>query len=174
MGPGGGRSRIGCGNVLESRRGNLSGFRRFRNTEHGLAWGRMSSSPPAGLSARAKGPAGCPRLRARPPAGRLCLRHLRRQVDPDPARLPARPAQSPSIPLAHQRRKGGSAGTPATRRGASVVVFRAEVGDQVLASQPAQRILQLHQLDEQIVLGIELRRAHRRLEIEAQPLLDAA
>src|SRR2546429_9398792 len=42
----------------------------------------------------------------------------------------------------------------------SVVVFGAEVGDQVFAHHPAQRVLQLHQLNEQIVLGIELRRAH--------------
>src|SRR5947208_8503025 len=42
----------------------------------------------------------------------------------------------------------------------SVVVFGAEVGDRVFAHHPAQRVLQLHQLNEQIVLGIELRRAH--------------
>src|SRR5262249_25291745 len=48
-----------------------------------------------------------------------------------------------------------------------VVVLQAEVGDQRLAFQVAQSVLQLHQLDEQIVLGIESRRSHRRLQIEA-------
>src|SRR5215469_10360694 len=54
-----------------------------------------------------------------------------------------------------------------------VVVLQAKVGDQLLTLQVAQSVLQLHQLDEQIVLGIESRRSHRRLQIEAQPLLDA-
>src|ERR1700689_633981 len=36
-----------------------------------------------------------------------------------------------------------------------------------------QRVLQLHQLDEQIVLRIKSRRGHRRLEIKTQPLLNA-
>src|SRR5262245_11803721 len=55
-----------------------------------------------------------------------------------------------------------------------VVVFLTEVGDQILAHHPAQRVFQLHGLDEQIVLWVELRAGHRRLEVEAQPLLDAA
>src|SRR5580692_8579186 len=56
----------------------------------------------------------------------------------------------------------------------SIVVFLAQMGDQVLAHHPAQRVLQLHRLDKQVVLGIKLRRAHGRFEIEAQPFLDAA
>ena len=35
-------------------------------------------------------------------------------------------------------------------------------------------VLQLHQLNEQIVLRIKLRRAHRRLEIKTQPFLNPA
>ena len=45
--------------------------------------------------------------------------------------------------------------------------------DQFFSAQMAQRILQLHQLNEQIVFGIKPRQSHRRLEVEAQPLLDA-
>ncbi len=48
---------------------------------------------------------------------------------------------------------------PAGQRGLHgqplVVVLEAEVRDQVLAHDVAQRVLQLHRLDEQIVLGIE-------------------
>src|SRR3954464_12610744 len=56
---------------------------------------------------------------------------------------------------------------------ASVVVLETEMGDQFLALNVAQRVLQLHQLNEQVVLRIEPRRVHRRLEVERQPLLDA-
>src|SRR3954469_8535627 len=56
----------------------------------------------------------------------------------------------------------------------SVVIFAAEVRDQFLALQVTQRVLQLHQLDEQVVLGIEAGRVHRALVIERQPLLDPA
>src|SRR5260370_2371732 len=36
-----------------------------------------------------------------------------------------------------------------------------------------QGVLQLHQLNKQVMLGIEFGRSHRRLEVEAEPLLDA-
>ena len=39
-----------------------------------------------------------------------------------------------------------------------VVVLGAEVGDQLFAAQVAQRVLELHELDEQIVLGVQPRR----------------
>ena len=39
--------------------------------------------------------------------------------------------------------------------GCLVVVFEAEVGDQVFAHDVAQGVLELHRLDEEIVLGIE-------------------
>src|SRR4030095_5950777 len=55
----------------------------------------------------------------------------------------------------------------------SVVVFAAQVRDQLFAEEPAQRVLQLHQLDEQIVFGIQTRRVLRALEVERQPLLNA-
>src|SRR5690606_10035224 len=55
----------------------------------------------------------------------------------------------------------------------SVVILVAQVGDELLAHHPAERVLQLHELNEQIVLRIELGRGHRALEIEAEPLLDA-
>ena len=55
-----------------------------------------------------------------------------------------------------------------------LVVLPAEVGDLLLAHHPAQGVLQLGELDEEVVLGVEARRNHRRLVVEAQPLLDAA
>ena len=54
-----------------------------------------------------------------------------------------------------------------------VVVLAPEVRDELLALHVAQRVLQLHQLDEQVVLRIQTRRVHRALEVERQPLLDA-
>src|SRR6266849_8732023 len=62
----------------------------------------------------------------------------------------------------------------APSRGRSVVILLPQVRDQVLAHHPAQRVLQFHQLNEQIMLGIQVRRGHRRLEIETQPLLNPA
>src|SRR5262245_50778030 len=56
----------------------------------------------------------------------------------------------------------------------SVVIFQPQVRDQLFAAQVSQRVLQLHQLNEQVVFGVELRRAHRAFEIERQPLLNPA
>src|ERR1700730_12480652 len=55
----------------------------------------------------------------------------------------------------------------------SVVILTAEVRDELLSLQISQRVLQLHQLNEQIVLGIEAWRVNGALEIKGQPLLDA-
>ncbi len=55
----------------------------------------------------------------------------------------------------------------------SIVVLQPQVGDQVCACDMTQRVLQLHRLDKQIVLGIKPRGRLRRLEIKAQPLLNA-
>src|ERR1700690_1370686 len=55
-----------------------------------------------------------------------------------------------------------------------IIVFGAKMGNQFLAHHPTQRVLQFHGLNEQIVLGIKFRRAHRRLEIKAQPFLNPA
>src|SRR5687767_10494912 len=55
----------------------------------------------------------------------------------------------------------------------SVVVFAAEVRDELLAAHKTQRVLQLHQLNEQIVLRIDLGGVHRCLEVEGKPFLDA-
>src|SRR5512135_3430669 len=54
-----------------------------------------------------------------------------------------------------------------------VVVLGAEVGDELITLGVAQRVLQLHELDEQIVLRVQAFRSHRRLPVERQPLLDA-
>src|SRR5579863_10280768 len=58
-------------------------------------------------------------------------------------------------------------------RPALVVVLTAKVGNELFALQVPQRVLQLHQLDEEIVLRIQPGGVHRALEIEGQPLLDA-
>src|SRR3569623_1279416 len=54
-----------------------------------------------------------------------------------------------------------------------VVVLGAEVGDEVITLRVAERDLQLHELDEQVVLRVQAFLRHRRLPVEAQPLLDA-
>src|SRR5688572_7343947 len=46
--------------------------------------------------------------------------------------------------------------------------------DQILTPQIPQSVLELHKLNEQIMFRIKACRAHRTLEIEAQPLLDAS
>src|SRR3954452_1851696 len=56
--------------------------------------------------------------------------------------------------------------------GELVVVLPAEVGDQFLTLQIAKGVLQLHQLNEQVVLRVQARRVDRALEVERQPLLD--
>ena len=47
------------------------------------------------------------------------------------------------------------------RAGGSIVVFQAQVGDQVFTAHPAQRVLEFHQLDEDIVLGVQALGDHR-------------
>src|SRR5206468_3073675 len=63
-----------------------------------------------------------------------------------------------------------TASTAASSAAALVVVLGAKVGDELFAAQVAQRVLELHQLNEQVVLGIQPRRGHRALEEERQPL----
>src|SRR5580704_7950023 len=53
-----------------------------------------------------------------------------------------------------------------------VVIFLPQVSDQVFSHHPSQRVFQLHRLNKQVMLGIKTRSRHRRLEIEAQPLLN--
>src|ERR1035441_7372413 len=55
----------------------------------------------------------------------------------------------------------------------SLVVIEAQVRNQVLPHDVAQRVLHLHRLDKQIVLRVDALGAVWRLEVEAQPLLDA-
>src|ERR1700722_17913817 len=55
----------------------------------------------------------------------------------------------------------------------SVVVLQAEVRDQVRAHDVAQRVFELHRLDKEIVLRVQAFRRLRRLEVEAQPLLNS-
>src|ERR1017187_10481104 len=56
----------------------------------------------------------------------------------------------------------------------SVVIFETEVRNEILAFHPAKRVLEDHQLNENVVLGIKARSRHRRFEIEREPLLNAA
>jgi prevent-host-death family protein len=62
-------------------------------------------------------------------------------------------------------------GAPAPHRGeswsTSVVILQPQMRDQFLALQMPQRILQLHQLNKQIMLGIKPRRRHRRFKVKA-------
>src|SRR5271163_2683944 len=55
---------------------------------------------------------------------------------------------------------------------ASVVIFQAKVSDELLAHHMAKGVLQLHRLNEQVMLGIKPGRSHRRFEVEAEPLLN--
>src|SRR4051794_4415518 len=55
----------------------------------------------------------------------------------------------------------------------SVVILETEVSDELLAFEVTQRVLQLHGLDEQIVLGIQARLRHRGFQIKTEPLLYA-
>src|SRR5215208_6685436 len=55
-----------------------------------------------------------------------------------------------------------------------LVVFEAGVVDDLLAHYRSQGILQLHELDEKIMFGIPLQQRHRALEVEREPLLNAA
>ena len=54
-----------------------------------------------------------------------------------------------------------------------VVVFEAQVGDEIGAHDVAKGVFELHRLDEKIVLGVKAFAGLRRLEIEAEPLLNA-
>src|SRR3954454_21217007 len=56
----------------------------------------------------------------------------------------------------------------------SDIVLSAEVRDQLVALQVPQRVLQLHELDEQIVFWIHALGVRRALPVEGKPLLDAA
>jgi len=48
-----------------------------------------------------------------------------------------------------------------------VVILQSQVRNQFLALQMPQRVLQFHQLNKQIMLGIKPRRRHRRLKVKA-------
>ena len=52
-----------------------------------------------------------------------------------------------------------------------VVVFESQVGDQILAAQMPERIFQFHELNENVVLGIQSGCSLRRFEVERKPLL---
>ena len=62
---------------------------------------------------------------------------------------------------------GRRAGRLDRSRSISVVILQPQMRDQFLALQMPQRVLQLHQLNEQIMLGIQSRHRHRRLKVKA-------
>src|SRR3989475_5640534 len=53
------------------------------------------------------------------------------------------------------------------------VVLDAEVRDLLLTHQPAQRVLELRLLDEEVVLGVQAGGELRALEVEREPFLNA-
>jgi len=53
-----------------------------------------------------------------------------------------------------------------SKAGILVVVLQPQVGDEIFAAHPAQGVFELHQLNENIVLGIQAGRDHRRLEVK--------
>src|SRR5580698_5526911 len=63
--------------------------------------------------------------------------------------------------------------TTAPRITRSLIVLVPDVVDDFLAHHPPHGVLELRLLHEEIVLGVEVRRRHRALEVEAQPLLRA-
>src|SRR6202161_1325452 len=54
-----------------------------------------------------------------------------------------------------------------------VVVLEPKMCNQILSAHPTQRVLQLHQLNENVVLGIQPGSRHGSFEVEGQPLLNA-
>ena len=59
-------------------------------------------------------------------------------------------------------------------RDSLIVVFKSEVRDEVFAFHVAEGVFELHELDEDVVFGIEAGGGHGAFEVEAEPLLDAA
>src|SRR6266542_107292 len=57
---------------------------------------------------------------------------------------------------------------PSTSR-LALVVIEAEVCDELLAREVAERVLELRLLDEEVVLGVEPLGGHRALEVEREP-----
>src|SRR5216684_972436 len=55
----------------------------------------------------------------------------------------------------------------------SLVIVEARVVEDLLAHEDPQSVGQLQVLDEEVVLGLQVRPRHRRLEVEGEPLLDA-
>jgi hypothetical protein len=53
-----------------------------------------------------------------------------------------------------------------------VVIFESQMCDELFAAEMTERVLKLHQLDENIVLGVETGGRLRGFEIERQPFLD--
>src|SRR5262249_31886763 len=85
------------------------------------------------------------------------------------SQLPSGESPHPAQPLAPT-----TSGRRSARKKILIVVFGAKVSDELLAAEMAERILELHQLNEEVVLGVQPRRRHRALEVEREPLLDAA
>src|SRR5262245_28343282 len=107
-----------------------------------------------------------------------CRCPSRPRLPPSGTSHPCSPRGSgPSPPASHSASTGfpggraGSRESSATEARLSVVILVAQVRDEVLAHHPAERILELHALNEEIVLRVEPFRGHRALEVKAEPLL---
>src|SRR5260221_5829046 len=73
---------------------------------------------------------------------------------------------------------GKAESTPITRAPARmgcplIVVLTAKMRDELFALEIPQRVLQLRQLNEQVVLGVQVGGVYRSFEVERQPLLNA-
>src|SRR6185503_9587750 len=63
--------------------------------------------------------------------------------------------------------------SPPRTAGWLIVVLPSEMRNQLLTLHVAQRVLELHQLNKQIVFRVYLGGMHRALEVEREPLLNA-
>ena len=70
----------------------------------------------------------------------------------------------------HGREESASLRPPPDRL---IVVLSAEVGNQLFALHPAQRVFELPELNKKIVLGVQAFGRDRALVIEREPLLNA-
>src|SRR5215471_12891553 len=57
---------------------------------------------------------------------------------------------------------------------ALLVILNPQMGNLLLTPQVAQGVLELGELNEEVVLGVEEGSAHRAFEVEGQPLLNTA
>src|SRR5690606_19770526 len=133
--------------------------------------------PPGSRTSRC----GTPRAANHSDSIRTCVLLPAPSIPSNTTNTPRRPEVAPLTPRthecddvhAHANARMHVAG-PLQPRRRSLVVVQPQVRDLLFTHQVTQRVLQLHVLDEQVVLRVQLRRHHRALEVERQPFLDPA